>query len=58
MDEVGAIHDIERLADVVVGDEDGQAGVAEVFDDLLHVVDGNRIDAAKRLVQHEESSAW
>src|SRR5438477_11221040 len=52
--EVGAIHDRKGFAHVVVGDENGQAGLEQIHDDLLHVVNGARIHAAERLVEHEQ----
>ena len=38
----------------MVGDQDRQAGFAQVDDDLLHVVNRDRIDAAEGLVEHEQ----
>ena len=54
VDEVGAIDDRKRFAHVVIGDQNGEAGFAQVDDDLLDVVDRDRIDAAERLVEHEQ----
>jgi hypothetical protein len=38
----------------VVGDHDGQPRFAQVDDDLLHVINGDGIHAAKGLVQHQQ----
>src|SRR5438093_13668154 len=54
VDDIGAIGDAERLADIVIGDEDADARVPEVKDDFLNVGDGNWIDARKRLVEQDE----
>ena len=55
--DVGAVGDAQRLADVVVGDEDADAAVPQVKDDLLDVGDGDRIDAGERLVEQDELAA-
>jgi len=39
----------------VIGNEDGEAGVAQIGDDLLDIVHGDGIDAAEGLVQHEHA---
>ena len=52
--DVGAVHDVERLLDVVVADQHADPAVAQAGHDLLNVVDRNRIDARERLVQHHE----
>lgn len=53
-DDIGAVGDRERLADAVVGDQDADAAVLQVADDLLNIGDDNRIDAGKRLVEEDE----
>ena len=55
--QVGAIDDRKRLAHIVIGDENGETRFAQINDDLLHVVDRDRIDAAERFVEHEQTSA-
>ncbi len=45
VDEVGAVDDVEGFADVVVSDEDGEAGFAEHADDVLDLGDGDGVDA-------------
>jgi len=52
--DVCAIHDVEGLLDVVVGDQHADAAVLEAGDDLLNVVHRDRIDARERLVEHHE----
>src|SRR5262249_24976029 len=54
VNQIGAVHDGKSLAHVVVGDHDGQSGFAKVNDDLLHIVNGNGIDSAERLVEHQQ----
>ena len=45
----------QRFAHVVIGDEDRQAGIAQVLHDLLNLAHGDRIDAAERLVEHDHA---
>ena len=54
VDDVGAVGDAQRLADVVVGDQHADAARLEVEDDLLDVGDGDRVDARERLVEQHE----
>src|SRR5207247_4496374 len=51
VEDVGAIGDRERLAHVVVRDEDPDATLAQPADDLLDVADRDRVDARERLVE-------
>src|SRR5947209_8157630 len=48
-DDVGALGDAEGRLDVVVGDEDADVAILELHDDLLDVLDGDRIDAGEGL---------
>src|SRR6516162_5384200 len=58
VDDVGTVDQAERLADVVIGDEDADAEAGEVADEGLDVADGNRVDAGKGLIEkHEGRSA-
>ena len=52
--QISAIHDGERLAHVVVGDQNGEARFAQIHHDLLNIIDRDRIDAAERFVEHEQ----
>ena len=45
---------MQRLAHVVIGDEDADTSLAQIRDDLLYVGDGDGIDACKRLVEQDE----
>src|SRR5690242_10320135 len=54
MEDVGAVDDVERLADIVVGDQDADAAVLEVRHQIADLADGNRIDAGQRLVEQDE----
>ncbi len=54
-DDVGAVGDAERFADVVVRDENSDATLLQVEDDLLKVEYGDGIDAAEGLVQQDEA---
>ena len=52
--QVGAIDDGKRFAHVMIGDHDGETRFAQIYNDLLHIVDRDRINAAKRFVEHEQ----
>ena len=54
MHDIGAIRNAQRLADVVVGDQDTDTAIFQVKNDLLNIGDRNRIDARKRLVKEQE----
>src|SRR5713101_6328430 len=51
MDQISAIDQLQRFPDVVIGDEDAEAALLEAADDFLHLINRDRIDAAKRLVE-------
>src|SRR5437762_1087381 len=53
-DDIGAVADLKSFADIVIGDEDADAFLAEAEDDLLDIVDGHGIDAGEGLVQEED----
>ena len=42
VEDVGMVANAQGLPDVVIGDQDADIAVAQVFDDLLDVNDGNR----------------
>src|SRR4029079_2705539 len=48
--QIGAVNDGESLAHVMISDHDGQPRFAKVNDDLLHIINGNGINTAERLV--------
>src|SRR4029077_2572764 len=52
--DIGAVHDIERLLDVVVGDEHADTAVAQPGDNGLNVVDRDGVYAGKRLVEQQK----
>src|SRR5260221_7746601 len=49
MENVGAGDDVERLADIVVGDQDPDAAVLEMRYEIADFADGDRVDAGHRL---------
>src|SRR3984893_3425909 len=53
VEDIGAVGDGQRLAHVVVRDEDADAALLEAPHDLLDVTDGDGIDARERLVEEE-----
>ena len=54
VDDAGAIDDVERLADVVIGDQHADVALLQLADQLANVGDGNRIDAGKGLVEKDD----
>ena len=54
-DEVSAVDDVEGFANIMVGDEDGEAGVAQIGNDLLDIGYGDGVDPAEGFVEHEEA---
>jgi hypothetical protein len=54
VDDISPVGNAQRFPHVVVGDEDADATVFEVKDDLLDVRDGDGIDAGERLVEQHE----
>ena len=50
----GGLTDIQRVADIVIGDEHPDAALLQVQDDLLDIVDRDRVDAGKGLIQQDE----
>src|ERR1700720_2633713 len=54
VDQIRPVHDRQCLAHVVVGNQNRQPGLAQVYDNLLHIVNCDRIDATERLIQHEQ----
>ena len=54
MHDIGAVHDAERLAHIVIGNENADAAVLEMLDEIADVVDGEGIDRRERLVEQNE----
>src|SRR3954465_2157758 len=53
---VAAVGDLERFSDLVVGDQNGYAAVAQVANDRLNAIDCDGVDASKRFV--EQNDLW
>src|SRR6266567_1660223 len=51
IDDVGAVRETKGLAHVVVGDENADAALFQVADEILDVTDGDRVDAGEGLVE-------
>src|ERR1700757_2191430 len=52
--QICAVNDGKSLSDIMIRDHYGQSRFAQIHDDLLHVVNGNGVDAAERLVEHQQ----
>jgi len=51
IDNIGAIGEPERLADIVIGDQNADAAIGEMPNQILDIADGDRIDAGKGFVE-------
>src|SRR5436305_11663097 len=51
VDDASAVDDVERLADIVVGDQNADVAVLELAHEVADVGDGNRIDSGERLIE-------
>src|SRR5688500_9999725 len=51
---VGPIDDVESLLHVVIADQHADSAMAQAGDDGLNVVNGDRINARERLIEHHE----
>src|SRR5438128_8402570 len=56
IDDIGAVGQPERFAHIVVGDQDADAAVGEVADEVLNVADRDWIDAGEGFV--EQHVVW
>src|SRR4051812_9619143 len=54
MNDVRAVDQTQRLADVVVGDQDADAALLQVKDEFLDVTHRNRVDTSEGLVEQHE----
>ena len=45
---------MDRVSRSVIGNHDGEARLAQINNDLLHVVNRDRINAAERFIEHEQ----
>ena len=54
MNDVGPVGDAQRLANIVIGDEQPDTPLFQVKDDLLDVSHRDRVDAGERLIEEHE----
>src|SRR5687768_17881755 len=54
MDDISPVCDLQGFTHAVVGDEHPKAALFQLTDQLLKLLDHDRIDAGKRLVQQEK----
>jgi len=54
-DDVGAVGDGEGFAFAVVGEEDGDAAIAETADDVLDAVNGDGVDPGEGFIKEDNS---
>src|SRR3569623_150821 len=54
IDDVAAVDDVERLADVMVGDQHADAALLQFDDEVAKVGDRQRIDPRERLVEQHD----
>ena len=55
MKDVGAIDDVQSVADIVVGDQHAEAAILEVADQLADLADVDRVDPGQGLVEQDEA---
>ena len=55
IDKIGTVDELKSLTGVVVGNEDGETRLAQVFDNVLDLVNGDGINAGERFVEHEKA---
>ena len=51
MQDIGAIHDLQRLTHIMVGDQNANAARFEVGNKTADIVDCNRVNAREGLIQ-------
>ena len=54
VDDAGAVDDVERLADIVVGDEHADVAALQLAHQLADVGDRDRVDPGERLVEQHD----
>src|SRR3954468_7805095 len=52
--DIRAIADAQRLAHIVIREQDADAALLELYDDVLDIDHGDRINACERLVEQDE----
>ncbi len=57
MDDRGAVDDVERLADIVIGDEHADAAIFQMRDEGADVADRDGVDAREGLVEQDVGRA-
>ena len=57
IDDARPVDDIERLAHIMVGDQDANAAFPQLADQIAYVGDRQRIDTGKGLVQEDDRRA-
>src|SRR5690606_23719367 len=53
-DDVGGVADIQRLAHIVVGNQNADAALLEVANDVLDVIDRDRVNTGKGLIKQDK----
>src|SRR5207302_10726469 len=51
IDNIGAIGQAQRFSHIVVGDQDADAAIGEMADEVLNVADRDRVDAGEGFVE-------
>ena len=54
VNDVGAVGDRKRFADIVVSNQNSDAAGLQIGNNLLQIQHGDRVNARKRLVQQDE----
>ena len=51
MNDIGTAHEVQCLTHIVIGDEHANAALGQVADQRADVINGDRVDTRKRLVE-------
>ena len=52
---IGMMADTQHFADIVIGDQNANIAITEVFDNILDIDYRNRVHAGKRFVQQDKT---
>ena len=53
MENIGAVDHIQRIADIVIGDQDSDAAILEMLDQVADFSHRDRVDAGERFVKQD-----
>src|SRR5690606_26094486 len=54
IDDAGPVDDVERLADIMVGDQDADVTLLEFADKVSNILDRNRVNSCKGFIEQHD----